>query len=100
VGEPGVGRVIGGEEELRVLLEEVFRTRADQQAQQSRRGSNAHELHAARSASLEALEGYAGALTERGWPLPPRMRNDIQLLRSLCGQRGWAPRRTEVPRSG
>jgi hypothetical protein len=85
VGEPGVRGTTVGADDLPGLLAEVFRTREDQHVQQSRRGSSAHDLHTARAAALRALEGYAGALHERGWPVPPKMRTDIQLLRSLCG---------------
>jgi hypothetical protein len=35
--------------------------------------------------SLKALEAYARAVHGRGWPVPPKMRAEIQLLRSLCG---------------
>jgi hypothetical protein len=73
----------------------VFRTREDQHVQQSRRGTSANDLHAARAASLRALEGYAVALQVRGWPVPPKMRTDIQLLRSLCDPPGRNPHATE-----
>jgi hypothetical protein len=98
VGEPGVKSTIGGELELRALLAEVFRTREDQHTQQSRRGTSAHDLHAARAAALRALEGYAVALHDRGWPVPPKMRTDIQLLRSLCSPLGRGLRPGEMTR--
>lgn len=98
MGGPGLRSTTGGAHELRALLAEVFRTREDQHTQQSRRGTSAHDLHAARAAALQALEGYAVALHERGWPVPPKMRTDIQLLRSLCSPLGRGQRPGEMPR--
>jgi hypothetical protein len=31
------------------------------------------------------LENYSAALRLRGWPTPPKMVRETQLLRSLCG---------------
>jgi hypothetical protein len=40
-----------------------------------------------RKASLKALETYSRELHRHGWPVPPKMMLEIQLLRSLCGVR-------------
>ena len=78
-GPPEVG------ESLRSLLLEVHRARAAQVEEQAGRGATAQTLLPVRRATLEALENYNVALRLRGWPTPPQMRLDIQLLRSLCG---------------
>jgi hypothetical protein len=98
VSELGLRSTTGSAHDLRALLDEVFRTREDQHTQQSRRGTSAHDLHSARAAALHALEGYAVALQERGWPVPPKMRTDIQLLRSLCSPIGRGLRPGDITR--
>ena len=72
-----------GDPSLRDLLAEVLRTRQIQLEEQ--RGASAQTLLPVRRASLQALENYTVALHQRGWPTPPRMSRDIQLLRALCG---------------
>jgi hypothetical protein len=75
-----------GESQLRELLDDVVRTRSDYRRElQGRAGST--ELGRSREAALRALELYATALTDRRWPIPPRMHQDLQLLRALCGHR-------------
>ena len=41
------------------------------------------DLVLARASLLEAMEDYAAELTTRGMPIPPRMRDDLRLLRQL-----------------
>jgi hypothetical protein len=66
------------------LLADVMRTRdVHRREQQKRAGSP--ELTVARQAALGALETYTAALTERRWPIPPRMLQDLRLLRAICG---------------
>jgi len=72
--------------DLRVLLDEVLRTRAVQREEQIQGGSSALLLlPAMRREALTALENYADALEDRGYPLPPKMRLELNLLRSMCG---------------
>lgn len=92
MSDPQVGSGAGAPripkpEDLRALLAEVFRTRAAQHEEQAQRGSSAVSLPPARRASLQALESYAAALERHGWPLPPKMRTELHLLRSICGKR-------------
>ncbi|RYP84430.1 hypothetical protein EKO23_15510 [Nocardioides guangzhouensis] len=74
-----------GQDEFPALLAEVRRTRAAQHEAQRLVPGRADYLLKARKASLNALEAYASALDRHGWPLPPKMRLEIQLLRALCG---------------
>jgi hypothetical protein len=69
-------------EDLRTLLVDVVQSRADQA--EARRGSP-RALVSASWIHLKALEAYALALDHQGWPLPPKMRQEIRLQRSLCG---------------
>jgi hypothetical protein len=87
VGEPR-HRSLLSQVDLEDLLAEVVRTRNAQQEAQRQRGATTEALRPARLSALAALEAYAGALDRHGWPMPPRMRFDIQLLRSLCGRDG------------
>lgn len=41
------------------------------------------DLRIARSCLLEALEAYAAELRLLGMPIPPRLRDDLRLLRQL-----------------
>jgi len=75
---------------LRDLLAEVLRTRQIQLEEQGQRGATAQTLLPFRRATLKALENYTGALHQRGWPTPPQMHRDIQLLRGLCGGVNWS----------
>lgn len=78
---------------LRYLLSEVLRTRKIQSQRQGQRGVTAQALLTTRRAALRALEDYTAALRRRGWPTPPQMARDIQLLRALCGvDRSRGPR--------
>ena len=75
--------------ELKRLFQEVQRTRAAQlETRRPARGDAAFMLPA-REASLKALEDYVGALDRQGWPAPPKMRQEIRLLRSLCRRTRW-----------
>jgi hypothetical protein len=86
VGDLGSGQLnSAGQDCLVTLLAEVRRTRRQQRETQQLTGANAMGMVPARRASLRALEAYASALGERGWPVPSRMRLEIQLLQSLCG---------------
>jgi hypothetical protein len=86
VGEPdGTDTSRPDPDDLPGLLAEVRRTRTAQHETQQLVGASALSMVPARRASLAALEAYAGALDRRGWPVPPKMRRDLQLLRSLCG---------------
>jgi hypothetical protein len=80
------------EPDLRALLADVFRTRAAQQQEQTQRGSAALTVLPTRRAALEAMETYAAALEQHGWPLPFKMRAELHLLRSMCGQATPKPR--------
>ncbi|HSV41470.1 MAG TPA: hypothetical protein VLI04_22085 [Nocardioidaceae bacterium] len=68
---------------LDALRSEVLRTRTAERAAQGRHGINADSLATARSATLRALEDFAAALEDRGWPVPPVIQRDLQLLRAL-----------------
>jgi hypothetical protein len=72
--------------ELQQLLADVVRTR-DQHRRELQGRAGSPELGQSREAALEALEVYAAALDERRWPIPPRMNQDLRLLRALCGHR-------------
>jgi hypothetical protein len=74
-----------GENSLRVLLLEVQLTRARHARYQVERGASTQTLLPVRRAALRALENYSSALRQHGWPTPPQMKLDIQLLRALCG---------------
>jgi hypothetical protein len=76
--------VIPSEPQLRHLLADVMRTRDVHRAEQQKRAGSP-ELTVARQAALGALESYTAALTERRWPIPPRMLQDLRLLRAICG---------------
>ena len=78
---------------LQQLLAEVVRTR-DEHRRELQRRAGSPELGLSREAALDALEVYVAALTERRWPIPPRMNRDLQLLRALCGQRRTPVRKT------
>ena len=80
MGEPGP-------DELSALLAEVRRTRTAQHDAQQLVGAKAQDMGPARRASLTALEAYARAIDRHGWPVPAKMRLNIQLLRSVCGVR-------------
>lgn len=47
-------------------------------------------LVAARSALLSAMESYEAALTERGLPIPWKLRDDLRLHRSIGAPRATA----------
>jgi len=83
--DPGHARVLRPAD-IETLLGEVRRTRTAQHEAQQQGGATFWSMRSARLASLTALETYAGVLDRNGWPVPPRMRFDIQLLRSLCGR--------------
>ena len=92
VGDPPLGDAdsyprMERQAQLKVLLDEVVRTRAVQHQEQSQRGSSAFSILPARRAALNALEEYAEALEQFGWPLPPKMRVELHLLRAMCGRR-------------
>jgi hypothetical protein len=82
---------VDGEKTRQALLAEVYRTKGrmaqlerETQGHQTR-GATAQALLRARVETLEALENYSAALRLRGWPTPPKMVRETQLLRSLCG---------------
>ena len=79
---------------LQQLLAEVVRTREEHRVELQRRGGSPEQA-VSREAALDALEAYVAALNERSWPIPPRMHQDLRLLRALCGQR-TGPRRHQV----
>jgi hypothetical protein len=72
--------------DLQLLLAEVVRTRDEHRVELQRRGGSPEQA-VSREAALEALEAYVAALNDRSWPVPPRMHQDLRLLRALCGQR-------------
>jgi hypothetical protein len=72
--------------ELQLLLAEVVRTRDEHRVELQRRGGSPEQA-SSREAALEALEAYVAALNDRSWPVPPRMHQDLRLLRALCGPR-------------
>jgi hypothetical protein len=74
------------EVDLKQLLSDVVRTR-DEHRRELQRRAGSPELAQSREAALEALEVYVAALDDRRWPIPPRMHQDLALLRALCGHR-------------
>jgi hypothetical protein len=72
--------------DLQQLLAVVVRTR-DEHRRELQRRAGSPELGQSREAALDALEDYVAALNERRWPIPPRMHQDLRLLRALCGHR-------------
>jgi hypothetical protein len=78
--------------DLQQLLAVVVRTRDDHRKELQRRAGSP-ELAQSREAALEALEEYVAALNDRRWPIPPRMHQDLRLLRALCGHRRAPERR-------
>jgi hypothetical protein len=70
---------------LHALLADVVRTRNEHRLELQRRGGSPEQA-LSREAALEALEAYVAALTARSWPVPPRMHQDLSLLRALCGR--------------
>ena len=72
--------------DLQLLLAEVVRTRDKHRVELQRRGGSPEQA-VSREAALEALEAYVAALNDRSWPVPPRMHQDLRLLRALCGPR-------------
>ena len=73
-------------EDLQDLMAEVVRTRHEHRLELQRR-SGSPEQAISRAAALAALEAFVAALNDRSWPVPPRMHQDLNLLRALCGQR-------------
>jgi hypothetical protein len=91
---------VDGEQTRQALLAEISRSKGraaqlEGEAQQSvsphSRGATAQTLFRARRDTLTALENYSAALRLRGWPTPPKMVREIQLLRSLLGIRCPGP---------
>jgi hypothetical protein len=78
--------------DLQLLLAVVVRTR-DEHRRELQRRAGSPELAQSREAALEALEEYVAALNDRRWPIPPRMHQDLRLLRALCGHRRAPDRR-------
>ena len=78
--------------DLQQLLADVVRTR-DEHRRELQRRAGSPELGQSREAALEALEVYVAALNDRRWPIPPRMNQDLRLLRALCGHRRAPERR-------
>jgi hypothetical protein len=78
--------------DLQQLLADVVRTR-DEHRRELQRRAGSPELGQSREAALEALEGYVAALNDLRWPIPPRMHQDLRLLRALCGHRRAPDRR-------
>jgi hypothetical protein len=79
-------------DDLKRLLMKVQRTRAAELKARRLGRADASFMLPARRASLRALEAYVAALDRQGWPAPPKLRQDIRLLRALCGERhasGW-----------
>jgi|tagenome__1003787_1003787.scaffolds.fasta_scaffold17183349_1 hypothetical protein len=74
---------------LQALLEEVSRSRrrAAQLANEASGGVTPLDLLAARRTALRALEDYSAALSLRGWPTPPKLVREMQLLRTLSTSR-------------
>jgi hypothetical protein len=72
--------------DLQQLLAVVVRTR-DEHRRELQRRAGSPELAQSREAALDALEDYVAALNDRRWPIPPRMHQDLRLLRALCGHR-------------
>jgi hypothetical protein len=71
------------EQELRHLLEEVIRTKAEHRDELGRR-INPTLIFSTREASLTALEDYVFFLEALRLPVPPRMHRDLEILRVLC----------------
>jgi len=71
------------ERELRRLLEEVTRTKAEHRDELSR-PINPALISSTREASLTAMEDYVCFLEALHLPVPPRMHRDLEILRVLC----------------
>ena len=67
------------------LREDVAQKRAAAQAVSRRRAASSEQVLKARRQLLAALEEYACEVERRGWPVPPSIRRDMRLVRSLCG---------------
>jgi hypothetical protein len=87
---------VDGEQIRQAMLAEIARRKSraaqlEREMQQSvspqSRGATAQTVFRARRDTLKALENYSEALRLRGWPTPPKMVNEIRLLRSLLGIR-------------
>jgi hypothetical protein len=85
---------LDGKDTRLALLAEIDRRRSraaqlegdtQQSVSPQSRGATAQVLFRARRETLKALEDYSNALSLRGWPTPPKMVREIQLLRSLLG---------------
>jgi hypothetical protein len=82
------------EADLQLLLADVVRTR-DEHRRELQRRAGSPELAQSRELALDALESYVAALNELRWPIPPRMHQDLRLLRALCGHRRAPERRAK-----
>lgn len=67
------------------LLNDVVAARATEKEQQGLKGVTANALANARQSTLRALDDYAAALESRCFPVPPRLQQEINLHRALCG---------------
>lgn len=70
---------------LRRLRQDVAKKRAAAQALSRRRTASSEQVLNARRQLLAALEEYASTVERHGWPVPPSIRRDMYLMRSLCG---------------
>lgn len=69
--------------ELPALLETVRDARSAERALH-RQWTSAEAMASAQRVTLRALEAYAAALAERGWPVPRSILQDLHLHQSLC----------------
>lgn len=83
-GEPGAGGT-GLPLPLRLLLDRVVRSRAAERDQLRRPGSQRTAELSARLDTLHALEEFAAALEQRGWPVPQPIQLDLRTHRAVCG---------------
>ena len=72
---------------LALLLDEVHKA-SDEVSRLRRAPLPPDRLAAARQSLLAALESYAAELTARRLPVPPRLRDDLRLQRSIGTQPG------------
>jgi hypothetical protein len=77
---------------LKLLFDEVLRTRERHARSLQRKRTGSAEVVRSRRAAMLALEDYIAALRSRELPVPPKMQRDLTMLRNLCAD--GVPRRT------
>jgi hypothetical protein len=70
---------------LAARLDRVVRAQAAEKANQQSPWSPGHHHRELQLETLAALEDFAAALEERGWPVPPPILLHLRVHRALCG---------------